>query len=99
MVSTPPMTPTLKTPPRPEFAALMSRLGFDDLRAAAYLGVPVYTLRKWVSGERRPNAAVLRLIDVLGTIEIMAPALHDSLVPPPSEPVKRGRPPKIKEAA
>ncbi|CAB4146482.1 hypothetical protein UFOVP503_24 [uncultured Caudovirales phage] len=99
MVSTLPMTHVLKTPPRPEFAALMTRLGFDDLRAAAYLGVPVHTFRKWLSGERNPNAAVLRLLDVLGTIEILAPALHDSFVPPPSEPVKRGRPFKIKEPA
>lgn len=83
--------------PRPEFAALMTRLGFDEPRAAAYLGVPVYTLHKWVTGERSPNAAVLKLLDVLGMIEALAPALHDSLIPPPTEPKvpqKRGRKPK-----
>lgn len=83
--------------PRPEFAALMTRLSLDEPRAAAYLGVPVYTLHKWVTGERTPNAAVLRLLDVLGMIEALAPALHQSLIPPPGEPKvprKRGRKPK-----
>lgn len=63
------------------FAALMTRLGLDDSRAAAYLGVPVYTFRKWASGERTPSASVLRLLEVLGMVEAMAPAIHEALVP------------------
>jgi len=59
----------------------------------------VFTFRKWLSGERSPNAAVLRLVDVLGMMEALAPALHASLVPPASTPVRRGRPAKAKEAA
>ena len=87
--------PSAPLAPRPEFAAIMARLNLDEPRAAAYLGVPVFTFRKWVTGERTPTAAVLRLVDVLGTIEALAPALHASFVPAPSEPkvpAKRGRP-------
>ena len=63
------------------FTDLITRLGLDEPRAAQYLGVPVYTLRKWIKGERTPSAAVLRLIEVLGVIEALAPAIHDALVP------------------
>ena len=63
------------------FAALMARLALDESRAAAYLGVPVYTFRKWASGERSPSASVLRLLEVLGMVEARAPALHAGLLP------------------
>ena len=63
------------------FTDLIARLALDEPRAAQYLGVPVYTLRKWIKGERTPSAAVLRLIEVLGVIEALAPAIHDALVP------------------
>jgi hypothetical protein len=75
----------------------MTRLSLDEPRAAAYLGVPLYTFHKWITGERTPNASVFRLLDVLGMLEALAPALHDSLIPPPTEPKvpqKRGRKPK-----
>lgn len=89
------MTDTKKTPQRPRTArpepvpgtfaaqlrALMDRLNLDEPRAAEYLGVPVFTLRKWASGERQPGAAVARLLEVLGFLEAMTPALHDALVP------------------
>lgn len=88
--------------PRPDpapdtFAArvrdTMHRLNLDEREAADYLGVPVFTLRKWTTGERQPGAAVLRLFDVLGMVEAMAPALHGSFLPPVSTtpPRKRGR--------
>ena len=64
----------------------LERLHLDDTRGAAYLGVPVYTVRKWITGEREPGAAVARLLDVLGMVEAMAPALHGSFMP--SEPVQ-----------
>jgi hypothetical protein len=57
----------------------------------------LYTFHKWVTGERSPNASVLRLVDVLGTIEALAPALHESFIPPlgePKVPAKRGRKPR-----
>jgi post-segregation antitoxin (ccd killing protein) len=63
----------------------LERLHLDDTRGAEYLGVPVYTVRKWITGEREPGAAVARLLDVLGMVEAMAPALHGSFMP--SEPV------------
>jgi len=91
-----PRTP--RTEPAPgTFAArvreTVARLNLDEARAADYFGVPVFTLRKWTTGEREPGAAVIRLFDVLGTIEALAPALHDSFLPPVSQasPRKRGR--------
>ena len=84
--------------PRPDpapdtFAArvrdTMHRLNLDEREAADYFGVPVFTLRKWTTGERQPGAAVLRLFDVLGMVEAMAPALHASFLPPESRHVEK----------
>ena len=73
------------------FTALMARLSLDEPRASAYLGVPVYTFRNWVSGERTPSSSVLRLLEVLGTIEALAPALHAGFLPGESGHVKKSR--------
>jgi DNA-binding transcriptional regulator YiaG len=59
----------------------IERLGLTDNQAADYFGVPVHTLRKWLNGERAPGAATQKLLDVLGLIEAMAPAIHESLLP------------------
>ena len=71
----------------------VDRLNLDEPRAGLYFGVPVFTVRKWLSGEREPGAAVARLLDVLGLVEALAPALHGSFLPPVSTtpPRKRGR--------
>ena len=60
---------------------IMSRLSMSDMALSDYLGCPVPTVRKWLSGERRPSSATVRLLDVLGTIEALAPDVHASLVP------------------
>jgi hypothetical protein len=69
----------------------LERLNLDEPRGAAYLGVPVFTVRKWITGERQPGAAVGRLLDVLGMVEAMAPALHNSFLPVESSHVKKSR--------
>ena len=61
--------------------AMATRLSLDDTGMAAYLGVPVHTYRKWISGARQPGAAVHRLIYIMGTMEALAPSLHESFVP------------------
>ena len=58
----------------------IDRLGLTDNQAANYFGVPLHTLRKWLNGERAPGAATQKLLDVLGLIEALAPAIHDSLM-------------------
>jgi hypothetical protein len=68
----------------------MTRLDLNEARAAAYFGVPVFTFRKWDSGERSLSAGVLRLIEIMGLVEALAPGLHQALLPDPSP--KRGRP-------
>ena len=71
-------------------------LGLSEAAMAHYLGVPVHTLRGWVKGTRKPDAAPLRLVAVLQLIETRAPVLHADLINEAraSEPVKRqaGRP-------
>lgn len=86
-------------PSKPASAGLFSariretvaRLALDEPRAADYLGVPVYTLRKWATGERVPSASAIRLLDVLGTIEALAPALHAAFLPTESSHVRKSK--------
>ena len=72
-------------------AQTRSRLDLSPAQMADYLGVPLYTLRKWESGERSGSATLLRLLDVLGMVEAMAPALHESFLPPEIGHVKKSR--------
>lgn len=81
---------TTKPPKNAVLVDLMARLSLTEGQAAAYFGVPVFTYRKWLTGERSLNAAVLRLVEVMGIIEAMSPALHSALLPYPAP--KRGRP-------
>lgn len=60
--------------------ALMARRGMTQMDAARYLGVPQGTIGNWLGGTRTPNQVVSRLLDVLGVIEVMAPAIHDQLL-------------------
>jgi hypothetical protein len=62
----------------------VDRLNLDEIQAADYFGVPIFTVRKWCTGEREPSAAVERLLDVLGIIEAFVPVLHTSFLPPVS---------------
>ena len=67
------MTPT-------ELKQWQSDLGLSEAAMAAYVGVPVHTLRGWIKGTRKPDAAPLRLIAVLQLIETRAPVLHLDLI-------------------
>lgn len=77
-----------------DLLALMSRRGLCEARAADLLGVPLFTLRKWTAAQRAPSAAAVRLLEVLGLLEALAPALLEVLEPAPltaPPPRKRGR--------
>ena len=84
------MTPT--NPPQftADLLAMMERLALTDTRAAGLLGVPVFTLRKWIAGQRAPSAAAVRLLAVLGTLEALAPNVLAALTPPPDAAPTRG---------
>ena len=64
------MTETpLKTPKKPPVGSVaaqvvqtVERLGLSEAQAAQYFAVPVFTVRKWLTGEREPGAAVARLV-------------------------------------
>jgi hypothetical protein len=80
---------TDKNPPQnPDFvaalAALITRHQLTEAQAASLLGVPVFTLRKWRTGIRAPNAAAVRLLEVLDLLAVLAPALLDGLIPTPN---------------
>ena len=66
-----------------DLQALIARRGLCETRAAGLLGVPVFTLRKWLAGQRAPNASAVRLLGVLGALEALAPALLEALEPAP----------------
>lgn len=57
-----------------------SGLGVSDMVFARYMGAPVNTVRNWQKGRRRPDAATVRLFDVLQRIERDAPLLHADLI-------------------
>ena len=77
-----------------------TQLGLSELAMAHYLGIPVHTLRKWLSGDRTPDAAPQRLFAILQRLERESPVLHGELMQearasaPESAPRRRGRPPK-----
>jgi hypothetical protein len=73
-------------------AALTTRNQLTEAQGAGLLGVPVFTLRKWATGQRAPSAAAVRLLDVLCTLETLAPGLLAALIPAPLSP----KPPKRK---
>jgi DNA-binding transcriptional regulator YiaG len=69
------------TPSPADLESLRARLGLSVPGLAAYLGAPDPTLRKWMNGTRTPPAAVARLVEVLGLVEALAPAVHAALMP------------------
>ena len=55
-------------------------LGLSEDSMAQYLGIPVYTLRKWINGTRKPDAAPCRLFAILQMVQTLAPSMHDGLM-------------------
>lgn len=86
-----------KAPQNPDFvaalAALITRHQLSETQTAALLGVPVFTLRKWRTGARAPNAAAVRLLEVLDLLAVLAPALLEGLIPAPAAPTPKKRKP------
>ena len=70
-----------------------SNLDLSEAAMAQYIGVPVHTYRGWIKGTRNPDAAPLRLMHILQTIETRAPVLHVDLIHDAraTAPVTRGR--------
>ena len=77
---------------RSRLSATMARLGLTAQGAADYLGVPVTTIRKWIDGTRTPGAAVIRLLDVLGIVEAIAPSIHAAMLPTAIDPGQSVKP-------
>ena len=66
-----------------DLLALIARHNLCETQAAGLLGVPVFTLKKWTSAQRAPSASAVRLLEVLGLLEAVAPALLAALTPGP----------------
>jgi len=76
-----------------DLLAMIERQALSDTKAAGLLGVPVFTLRKWTSGQRAPSAAAVRLLSVLGTLEALAPDVLAALTPPEENKPSRAKKP------
>lgn len=63
-----------------KLAATMERHQMSQPVMARYLGVPLNTLTNWLRGDRMPGAGSMRLIEVLGMIEVLAPEIHSRLI-------------------
>ena len=78
--------PTRPTPepryniPQLEMMTLRRGYGLSAAAMARYMGVPVFTYRKWEAGTREPTASVVRLLEVLSLIHTHAPKLHNQLI-------------------
>ena len=79
----------MKTPKKPipgtvahRVLQTVERLNFNEKQAARYFGVPVFTLRKWLNGEREPSASMARLLEVLEIVENMDPEIDNILKDP-----------------
>ena len=79
-----------KPPQNPDFVAALAALihQLTETQAAGLLGVSVFTLRKWRTGARAPNAAAVRLVEVLNLVAALAPPIVAALIPAPSTPSK-----------
>lgn len=82
MTETPPKTPKKPVPGTvaAQVVQTVERLGLSEAQAAQYFAVPVFTVRKWLTGEREPGAAVARLLEVMGLLEALAPNLHQTFL-------------------
>ena len=59
---------------------LEQRLGLSQDGAAEMLGVTIHAYKKWRNGSRNPEGSALRLLEVLGFLETLAPDIHRALV-------------------
>lgn len=59
---------------------MLTRLNLTEEQGADYLGVSVHTFRKWLTGQRKPSASAIRLVEVLETIEALSPALNNNFL-------------------
>lgn len=75
------MTDKIDNETSQRLTATRDRLRLTPKEMAKYLGVPVTTYSSWETGHRAPAASVVRLLDVLGTIEALAPEIHGQLMP------------------
>ncbi len=60
---------------------MLTRLNLSEEQGAEYLGVPVYTFKKWLTDQRKPSASAIRLVEVLATIEVLSPDLNNNFLP------------------
>jgi len=72
--------PDTQNPIPDTLKALENRLGLSQDGAANYLGVTIHAYRKWRNGTRNPETSALRLLEVLGFLETLAPDIHSAVV-------------------
>ena len=77
-----------------QITTLRERLGFTVAQCAQYLGISTHAVIKYENGTRAPSRALIRLIGVLQTLEVMAPDIHAHMLPTeaPTSHVEEGLP-------
>lgn len=75
------MKHALNDPTIKKIKAIALKYNMDQTQMALYLGVPKPTLVQWFQGNRKPSSSVARLIEVMGILETLAPAIHAALLP------------------
>ena len=61
--------------------ALMARKDWSQAQISKYLGVRQSSVCNYMAGTRKPGGTIARLLDVLGTVEALAPGLHKTMEP------------------
>ena len=57
--------------------------GLSTVQVADYFGVSVPLVVKWRSGQRTPSDTVVKLVEILETIQVLNPALFEAVKPKP----------------
>ena len=70
------------TPTARRLREVAERHGMTHTQLARYLGVPQGTLNNWLRGVREPHTSALRLLEVYAMLEVLAPGIHASFIPP-----------------
>lgn len=95
-MTNPTLPPTPQSSPDGPFKAVLTgickRHHLTPIALAEYLGVSVSAARSWLTTGQVPGSSVIRLIEVLATIEALAPDLHERLLPAHRGYDKPGRP-------
>lgn len=57
----------------------MLRFNLDEKEMANRMGCSHYAINKYLNLKRKPNSSAVKLFDVIETLSVVSPQIHDSL--------------------